>query len=489
MFFNKDSTSSPCVIDGRFAGSVSVNNPSALIIGAGSDIGYNMATRLQATGKGNEVVLVEDYVGIELDSSDEKWFFIDKLRKEELNVNFKSFKSKKKIKDMLRQHMPQLNTVMYILSGSYQNVHLHDIYGIPNYSTLLTSFTHLLDTLVSENDFKQTRIVLIVDVSRNEALQKEIVKLFGLILLSYKNSHSIDATLVEVGSCVDNNCGTFENLATFVMYGSDLPETNSCSKYKFNRNPPSITKDKSLQSQDVLFTTYFTHNKQFVRPYKENSFQFLKGFYMTAKKHNLKIVMYHDEVSEKFQSSLLSYYNNITFIQYTGKYHHRTINDARFYIMYEYLLDHPEVDQIILQDLRDGIFYLDPFKVMTLIGDFFYSGMDISFRKERWKPYQRCEGNFGTEYRDIPRLYPMLNAGSIGGTRSKVLGFLTLAVYFFETLFPASKNCNMDLVDFVTHQYLYDTMFTGYPFQAFMQIGLASTPGTALRHKRTKYDA
>ena len=456
---------------------------STLIIGAGNYIGYQIATSLHR--KQENVVLVEDYTSIELDSSKEKWFYLDKLRKEKLPVKFNELDSQKNFYNLLKHHKQTIKSVIYIVSGSYQNVHLHDFYGVPNYSQQLSSFTFLLDAILSNNDIKSTKLLLLVDMNANEELQRKAVETFSLILLSYQRSYNLDLAIVEVNKQHKRKCLPFHSIYNFTR----LTRVPSCVTLEPNDKSTSVNDTAFLQSQKVLFSTYFTHNKKFYRFYRNDSFQFLKGFFMTAKKHDLKIIIYHDEASPHFQAKLKDYYSNIEFILYTGDFHSRSINDARFYIIYEYLLDHPEVDGIILQDLRDGIFYEDPFVVMELLGDYFFSGMDFPFDKMRRKGYHRCEHNFGVKYKNIPRLYPFLNAGTFGGTRHVVLGFLTLAVHLFEKLFPATKNCNMDVIDFVAHRYLYDTMFTGYPFQCCIGISLASPPGTAIRHKMTHYDA
>ena len=461
---------------------------SNLIIGAGNFLGYHVARQLHR--KQLDVVLVEDYVGIELDNSKQKWFYIDKLRKEKMPVKFYDLDSEKQFSDLLMYQKKPVGTVIYIVSASYQNVHLHDFYGVPNYSKHLASLTFLLDTMLANKDFKDTKLILMLDMKGDETLQKQAVEVFSLILLSYQKSYNcLDIAIVEVNTQSNRNCWPFKHFLNFLLIKSESTNAPSCVMLNPHETPRA-NKGKALHKlNNVLFSTYLTHDRKFFRFYRNDSFQFLKGFFMTAKKQNLKIVLYHDEASLHFQRKLRNYYGGIEFIHYSGNYDNRSINDARFYIMYEYLLDHPEIDGIVLQDLRDGVFYEDPFKVMGLLGDYFFNGVDYPFDRKRRKGYKRCEGKFGVEYGDIPRLYPFLNAGTIGGTRHMVLGFLTLAVHFFEKLMPASHNCNMDLIDFVAHRYMYDTLFTGYPFQCSLGIDLASPPGTAIRHKCTKYDA
>ncbi len=352
-----------------------------------------------------------------------------------------------------------------------------------SFERILKDFMEILDVLKSTTDGLEIQL-LFLSITATGPIHEAATELFSLLLHSWHSSYDLRVKMVQLDESFKNcTCGSFDQIMSFVKYNA---EDNlhvypiACEK-----------KEKAVQIDEekrVLFSTYFTHNKQFVRPYRENSFQFVKGFVVTAKKYNAHIVLYYDQIDPSYKKRLLTFYPNIEFIQYIGNFYSRTINDARFFIMYDYLKKHPEIDRIILQDLRDGVYLTDPFEVMELAGDYLYVGKDISFRREFCAPgYDLCEKKHKYLFTH-PRPYPMLNAGTLGGTRHMVIGFLEELIKSFNEIFPVHVDCNMDVVDYVTHKLFKDVMYTGYPFQGYMQIGLASPPGIAIRHKRTKYD-
>ena len=353
-----------------------------------------------------------------------------------------------------------------------------------SFENRLKHFMEILNVLKNTIDGRKIQL-LFVSMTATSPIHEAATELFSLLLHSWHSSYGVRVKMVELdGSFNDGTCGSFDPIVSFIKSNESNAE-DSLQVYAIMCEK----KDKVFQmnkEKRILFSTYFTHNKQFVRPYRENSFQFVKGFVVTAKRYNAHIVLYYDQIDPSYKKRLLTFYPNIEFIQYTGNFYKKSINDARFFIMYDYMKKHPEIDRIILQDLRDGIYLTDPFEVMELAGDYLYVGMDVSFRRD-FIGYKICEKN----HKDLftrPRPYPMMNAGTLGGTRHMVMDFLEELIKSFNEIFPLRIDCNMDTVDYVAHKYFKDVLFTGYPFQGYMQIGLASPPGIAIRHKRTKYD-
>ena len=54
-------------------------------------------------------------------------------------------------------------------------------------------------------------------------------------------------------------------------------------------------------------------------------------------------------------------------------------HDQRFYMIYDYLLNNPDIGSLITTDAKDVSFFNGPFKVMAEIGDYFYTNYDIPF--------------------------------------------------------------------------------------------------------------
>ena len=465
---------------------ISISN--TLIIGSLNAIGYGIATYLKE--KNIQVTTTEDYIAPDFDLTHRKQMFLDKFNEKKGDLKVVSYAQHEEVEKIFENK--NIKNVLYIPSPSApKEVDLKDS-GIKYFTQLLKNFINLLAFMESERSLTDVRFVLVA-TEQFGMVQKELQGLFALIVSSYKSTTNLDLLYAQVSQGFGrDHCSNFVDLIGFIYSSepenidiNDRAQFFRCSEVENSGTFKDVTSVN--RTKNVLFSTYFTHNKQFVRPYRENSFQFVKGFVLTAMKYGLQIVIYYDQMDQNFKHRLHGLYNKIEFIHYKGNFHKRTINDARFYIMYEYLLENPEVEMVILQDLRDGIYLEDPFKVMKLMGDFLYAGMDVSFHKNFPTSYKRCESVLKKKF-TRKLLYPMMNAGTLGGTRHVVLAFLAQIMKYFDEVFPAHLNCNMDAFDFVAHHVFQDVMFSGYPFQGFMQIGLSSPPGLAVRHKRTKYD-
>ncbi len=244
----------------------------------------------------------------------------------------------------------------------------------------------------------------------------------------------------------------------------------------------------SDSSHSVIASTVFTAGTN--SKYKNGSFSFMRGFYMTAAKLNLDMLIFYDEIAPDFQSKLQNVHSQIDFVKVKRPVD-RSPNDGRSYVLYDYLLEHPEINWFVLQDIRDGTFHADPFKVMSVIGDVLYVGLDKSFYvcvyEHRWMHdvlYPQC---FSDELKkDEVKYHPFFNAGTIGGTRDVMLTFLTRLTQYLDKS-PHRRNCDMAAVSVVVHKYFHKYTFSGYPFQAYFMTGVSIPRGLAIRHKDTGY--
>ncbi|ELU08760.1 hypothetical protein CAPTEDRAFT_217035 [Capitella teleta] len=222
-------------------------------------------------------------------------------------------------------------------------------------------------------------------------------------------------------------------------------------------------------AQDKIFTSYFTSSKDPQRKVKmrDNNFDYIKVWYFSLLENNLEAVIFHDGLSEDFTSRLTS--DNLQF-QY-ATLNNRSTNDARFYIYYNYLMEHPEVQRVILTDVSDVQFLRNPFSFMDLLGNMLYIGTDISMfptmNSMGWlrKRMPECFGSDSVdrgEVAGVKNYLTVYNAGVIGGTRSIMLEFLAQVIMKLDKT-PFNLNCNMPVVNFVVHRYFDTRVHTGYP--------------------------
>ena len=227
------------------------------------------------------------------------------------------------------------------------------------------------------------------------------------------------------------------------------------------------------KKRDVIFTSYFTSNAdpQRAKRRKANRFQYMKDWYDSVHETNLSAVVFHDDLDTTFVSKLTS--NRVAFHR-VPSLAGRSTNDARFYAWYDYLLDNPDVDRVLLTDISDVTFQKNPFDFMNVLNDDerrLFVGQDIdlfpNMETMGWvmKRLRQCYGDASVESGEIAsvkRLHLVYNAGVIGGSRRVVLPFLERVTRALDHT-PPSLNCNMPAVNYVIHKHFDDYVYTGYP--------------------------
>jgi UDP-glucuronate 4-epimerase len=242
-------------------------------------------------------------------------------------------------------------------------------------------------------------------------------------------------------------------------------------------------------ANDIIFTTYFTSSKDPQRKVKmkENNFDYIKVWYHSLHEHNLSAVVFHDGLSEPFTTRLSS--ANVQF--HFSALNNRSTNDARFYIYYHYLLDHPDIQRVILTDISDVQFLKNPFTFMDLLGNMLYIGTDIdmfpTMESMGWmkKRMPQCFGEDSVEKGEVAavkKFSAVYNAGVIGGTRSLMLDFLSRVVASLDAT-PPELNCNMPVVNFVAHKYFDHRVHAGYPWTSDFYKRQTDPRGVFMIHK------
>ena len=392
----------------------------------------------------------------------------------------------------------QAGTIVYIPSLLFNAIGTDSIFDIRQVTELLKKFTNLLET-VKMHSGNQTRVVCFMPDSGDlqSSRHATMIKLFATIASIYGNRNDVDVRLVTFSTTL-HNCPTPHDFSCcnkkqyWMEFHSVLNNNNyyknaslTCTGQPPKKRPTAVFSDSS---HSVIASTVFTAGTN--SKYKNGSFNFMRGFYMTAAKQNLDMLIFHDEIAPDFQTKLKKLHSQIDFAK-VKRPADRSPNDGRFYVLYDYLLEHPEINWFVLQDIRDGTFHADPFKVMSVIGDVLYVGLDKSFYVSAYEYkwihdalYPQC---FPDELKkDEVKYHPFLNAGTIGGTRDVMLTFLTRLTQYFDKS-PHRKNCDMAAVSVVTHKYFHKHTFSGYPFQAYFVTGVSIPRGLAIRHKDTGY--
>ena len=240
----------------------------------------------------------------------------------------------------------------------------------------------------------------------------------------------------------------------------------------------------SKQTRKVVMSTYFTkqHNPQYKLEFKTDNFYFIENWYLSSYKLNLQMVIFHDDLSDQFIKTFTKNSPNIEFVK-VHSFHGYTPNDRRYFVYYNYLLSNRDISHALMTDLRDVKLLNDPFKMMKVLGDFVYFGLDIPFQETPLssklpKTLPKCY----TYYPEwILGRYGNLNPGVLGGKRSTMLWALNKYTRFIEM--SSKLNCNTPAAAYLFLTSFYDDLFFGWPLQSGFMTDQPHPPGLSVLHK------
>ena len=244
--------------------------------------------------------------------------------------------------------------------------------------------------------------------------------------------------------------------------------------------------------KNVIFTSYFTTTEDSQRNRKKapSRFQYMKDWYWSVKEQQLQATVFHDGLDARFRQRLMRHYPGVTF-HYVPSLQNRSTNDARFYAYLAYLQAHPEVERVLLTDISDVRFQMNPFVLVDMLGDWVYVGTDIDiFPSMQTMPWihqrlQNCFSNYSVSTGDLRTLMDLdtvYNAGVLGGSRHTMMALLTRIVQYLD-IAPPHLNCNMPAVNYAVHKHFFDKVFTGFPLTSRFLRRQTAPKGVYIIHK------
>ena len=247
-----------------------------------------------------------------------------------------------------------------------------------------------------------------------------------------------------------------------------------------------------LQKQEnYVMSTYFTRvkNPQYPFTFLNNSYRFVQQWFESVIRIGAHAVIFHDGLTEDLQNRMKNLYSRVHFQKVDAELKGRSPNDYRFYLYHQYLSSHPEIQNVVLTDIRDVIFLNDAFEVMRVIGDYILMGLDVPLYENSrshditYAVLRRCHSR-DSESKWV-NLHPFYNAGVMGGTWHTMFSFLTKMIQYLDRT-PHEDNCNMGTITLVIHKHFYENSFSGFPFQSAFTLGLPGPQGLAIKHKVEK---
>lgn len=523
------------------AGTARCGSGIVMVIGALSFLGSRTAAHLMATGA--QVQLVAHNHDITVDKL--PWYRREQLENMGLYVKVANLSNQSQVQRLLTKNPP--TRVVYIPPGLDKEDSFHPSNDL--WSKYLEEFVIFLEALRTHSPC--THMLLAskhhdstspTTVTAHMTILQAWMKTFELTLATYHNLYNIPFVVLRMGtiygpwglSAVEMQLRGVGTLQVDGCYVSDVVQaveralqlsdecevldlqhcewntstaiddytleklnfTNFESRDRAIRRTlawaKSYTQPRAEKRKNVIFTSYFTtaEDSQRNRRKAANSFQYMKDWFMSVKEQRLQAVVFHDGMDAQFRQRLTRYYPNVSY-HYVQSLQNRSTNDARFYAYLAYLQSHPEIGHVLLTDISDVRLQMNPFQLMSMLGDWLYIGTDIDiFPSMQTMPWiherlQNCFGNFSVRTGDLHSLMGLdtvYNAGVIGGSRHTILTTLTRIVEHLD-IAPPQLNCNMPAVNYAVHKHFFDRVFTGFPLTSrFLRRQLAPQ-GVYIVHK------
>ena len=468
-----------------------------VVVGASSFVGYHAAMYLKDTC---DMLVLENIINLP-SAEGMAWLRWKSLLDNNLAPKYLNLTNKIEFTEILLKHDPGM--IVFVPSPIFNGYHDKErpfSFELSHLSASLRDFVSLLE--IVRFSHPHTRVVLfsLSNLGGLHSLQKAWLKCFELALSSFEGLYGLRTGIVRV----DGVDGTLQNEASSVMcYNVSevmkilhyiLKDNNQCVEHEFD--PCSDVGDQKSgishervpkKSRNIVMTTYFTDVIDPQHPYHflANSFLLLSPFLKGPIALGLDVVIFHNALSEEFQSSVKKYYKNIEFIK--SDISGRTPNDKRFYLYYDYLLENLAVDHVIMTDMRDVQFFNDPFKMMKVMGDQLYVGLDLPWfvdASSQGYVHAVMKMCYGKQEADSTsaKSHPFINAGVVGGSRQTVLSALYKLIQFLNKTHKQA-NCNMGAINIVFHRYFGHKLYGGYPIQSGFKAIVPGPQGIAVKHK------
>ena len=479
------------------------NISKVLIIGASSFIGASIAKLI--ANYTTELVVSEDVVSMGFDPL--AWYRWEKLIAMGLSPQYINFSDHATVSRFIKKHSPQ--AVIYVPTalvsaaaegGDFDKAVRKVTEAYENYMVLLQSVS-------------SSTVFILMSDSEPVTSYNSMIRLFELSLSVYHSLYHIDVAIIRTRGVYgpwqretqSSRLCFIGDLVKYISYNIFSNFGNSCKEYfnpgcdGLNEQGILLTKQwindyrlyREHQKKNVIASTYMTvlKNPQYNKVFINNNYFFMEYWFRGIYKLNLHMVVFHDNLSNEFSSTFSRNCDKCEFVKMELNENYSP-NDQRFLHFYNYILAHPEIGHFISTDMRDVVIQNDPFEVMNVIGDMLYVGKDIPFHetlKTTYLPslYRKCFPS-KLDYLEDFKMHGFFNAGVIGGSRHVMLAFLTRFLQILQITSTLKRNCNMVILEHITHNFFYESIYDGWPFNAGFLTDQVNIPGLAILHKWNK---
>ena len=482
---------------------------SAFLIGGMSFIGAKLAVHLHSR-KNDDIIAMEDVINVDRDPL--KWYRWTEMMRLGIQQDIGDFSDVTAVRQTLKQHSFR-TTLIYVPTMIHSLINDDKMWKPSDFYNLTRNFISTMEVIRKE--YKNTLVLVILPSQGNVSSKYAVLQLMWsnlLIKLSemYSIMHNVKVRLITnvneiFGPWQDGEIlfdGHSRNIDDVVTYIDEVLHYETRDVFFSDDMKMSVSPSKNYMLTRQWFTNYSNYRNQSNKDvvsgaslkmnfcyncfFFKNNLEYIREWYLSAIQHDLNIVLIHNNFPDEFQTRLKSFYPNTEF--YKGKcVNSKAATDQRFYILYEYLLNHTEINRIIFTDQRDVTFLTHPFQVMSAIGNqHIFLGYDNDHMTDaNMNVWIKMQYNYcfpGSKLRDeFMKLAGYFNSGIIGGSRETVLALLSRMIVLFDA--AKDKVCDMVVLGIVAHFNMYDIVFSQYPFNSAYMGGTPGPYGLAVKHR------
>lgn len=220
---------------------------------------------------------------------------------------------------------------------------------------------------------------------------------------------------------------------------------------RLKNRPHSTLLPERQSDQNYIFTTYFCNKLDPQRKTHApcNDFTYIEPWYRSVEKLNLRGIVFHDGMSQDFINKFQT--ARIRFEWVDPSRFIYSLNDTRFLIYHDYLMSHPEIQNVFMTDGNDVTIVQDPFLAMH--SNKVYVGSETGdMKNNRWFNRRVKFLNSGNHTYTFKlsrfRANKVYNAGILGGSYEICLEFLSEMVRKFKSLDVAQRELNLNMAVF-----------------------------------------
>ena len=207
--------------------------------------------------------------------------------------------------------------------------------------------------------------------------------------------------------------------------------------------------------ENIVLTIYYCKYKDPQRNIyqKTDNFAYISAFYNSVVKNKMHTVIFYDGLSDDFIEKYTNEY--VSFVQIPEKdYGLTSMNDIRFMVYLDYILENPTLKKIIITDAADVVFNTNVFKSITRNKLYLCYDRDRTF--EHYYVKQLIDNAYGSFKKFEPiKNKKIIQAGLFAGSMSKIVHLLFEMKKEFS-ITNSENNNNYVVFNYVAHTSIGD---------------------------------